>query len=78
MEDGVFSWSAYTSLRSVVRSVEMAMPMQDPGKLSTALSVAKTNLYLVPTMGNSKGHRVRSSNFSRHVIEGQKAAFAEK
>ncbi|CAK9015830.1 unnamed protein product [Durusdinium trenchii] len=45
--DGVFSWSAYTALRSVVRDVRMVMPAQEAGRLSTAMAVARANLCLV-------------------------------
>lgn len=47
--DGIFSWSAFTSLRAILRSVQMVMPTEESNKsiVSNSLAVAKANLWLV-------------------------------
>lgn len=46
--DGIFSWSAFTSLRAILRSVQMVMPTESNKSIvSNSLAVAKANLWLV-------------------------------
>ncbi|CAE7530058.1 unnamed protein product [Symbiodinium sp. CCMP2456] len=46
--DGIFSWSAFTSLRAILRSVQMVMPTEsNKSVVSNSLAVAKANLWLV-------------------------------